>query len=499
MQYCGPVASEQTDIDWGIVMNLANVIEGHSDDRRALIDGEIVVTFGELRDRVSALRSQLASMGVGRGDSVALAAGNEVHFATGALAVLGLGGIVMPVNPQSPPAELRLRIDMVQPRLLLVGEDGQGLLGIDDELGVEALDMTTLAAVAATDPDPGIVDVEPDDRAFYMATSGVSGAPKVAILSHYNLRWVQEAMGQGLDPMQPDDVTLGCLSFAHIFGLNVVLLYGLRVGSCIVLQRRFDADESLRLIREHGVTVLAGAPPMWQRWAKADAPDDSLSTIRFAASGAAALPLGVFETIRDRYGVEVAQGYGLTETSPVVTMGRGYAVRPSSVGKVLDGVTVALVDDNGMPVDIGDEGEVVVKGPGIFHGYLDDQAMTDAVLTADGWFWTGDVGIFDEEGYLYLVDRIKDVVIVSGFNVYPAEVETALIKHPDVRGAIVTGHANEATGEMVVAHISGEVSETELRAHIAEHLSRHKWPAEYHFLDELPIAPNGKPIRRALR
>ncbi|MDG2232437.1 MAG: AMP-binding protein, partial [Ilumatobacter sp.] len=136
-------------------MNLANVIEGHSDDRRALIDGETVVTFGELRDRVSALRSQLASMGISRGDSVALAAGNEVHFATGALAVLGLGAIVMPVNPQSPPAELRLRIDMVQPRLLLVGDDGQGLLGIDDELGVEALDMTTLAAVPVTDPDPG--------------------------------------------------------------------------------------------------------------------------------------------------------------------------------------------------------------------------------------------------------------------------------------------------------------------------------------------------------
>ena len=480
-------------------MNLAKVIEGHNADRRALIDGDAVVTFGELRDRVSKLRSQLAAMGVGRGDPVVLAAGNETHFATGALAVLGLGAIVMPVNPRSPAAELRLRVDLVQPRLMLVGEEGQGLLGIDDEVGVESLDMTALAKVAVTDPDPGIVHVNPDDRAFYMATSGVSGAPKVAILSHHNLRWVQEAMSHGLDPMQPDDVSLGCLTFAHIFGLNVVLLYGLRVGSCIVLQRHFDADESLRLIREHSVTMLAGAPPMWQRWAKANAPDDSLASIRHAASGAAALPLGVFETIRDRYGVEVAQGYGLTETSPVVTMGRGFAVRPSSVGKVLDGVTVALVDDNGMPVDIGDEGEVVVKSPGVFHGYLDDQAMTDAVLTPDGWFWTGDVGIFDEDGYLYLVDRIKDVVIVSGFNVYPAEVETALMKHPEVRGAIVTGQANEATGEMVVAHVSGDVTEAELRAHVEEHLSRYKWPAEYHFLDELPIAPNGKPIRRALR
>lgn len=480
-------------------MNLAKVIEGHQAERRALIDGDMAVTFGELRERVSALRTQLSAMGIGRGDAVVLAAGNETHFATGALAVLGLGAIVMPINPKSPAAEIRPRVDLVNPRLLLVGEEGQDLLGIDDEIGVEALDMTTLATMAVTGADPGIAHVNPDDRAFYMATSGVSGAPKVAILSHHNLHWVQEAMSQGFDPMQPEDVSLGCLTFAHIFGLNVVLLYGLRIGSCTVLQRHFDADESLRLIRKHSVTMLAGAPPMWQRWAKADAPDDSLSTIKHAASGAAALPLGVFETIRDRFGVEVAQGYGLTETSPVVSMGRGFPVRPSSVGKVLDGVTVALVDDNGSPVDIGDEGEVVVKGPGIFPGYLDDQAMTDAVLTADGWFWTGDVGIFDEDGYLYLVDRIKDVIIVSGFNVYPAEVETALIKHPDVRGAIVTGQANEASGEMVVAHISGDITEANLRAHVAEQLSRYKWPAEYHFLDELPIAPNGKPIRRALR
>jgi len=480
-------------------MNLADVIEAHPADRLALIDGDEHITFGELRSRVAHLRSQLTGMGVGPGDPVALVAGNETHFATASLAVLGLGAIVMPITHQSPPAELRNRFDHVAPRVLLVGDLGSHLLGADDELGMEAVDLTALAAEPTDISDPGIVDVEPDHRSFFMGTSGVSGTPKVAVLSHHNLAWVQDAMNNGLDPLRPDDVTLGCLPFAHIFGLNVVLLYGLRVGACTVLQRRFDADESLRLIREHGVTLLTGAPPMWQRWAKADAPDDCLATVRYAASGAASLPLGVFETIRERYGVEVAQGYGLTETSPVVTWGRGFPVRPSSVGKVLDGVTVALVDDDGSPVDIGDEGEVVVKGPGVFHGYHDDPTMTDAVLTADGWFWTGDVGIFDEDGYLYLVDRIKDVVIVSGFNVYPAEVETALISHPGVTGAIVTGQAHELSGEMVVAHVAGTATEAELQAHVAQHLSRYKWPAEYHFLDDLPIAPNGKPIRRALR
>jgi len=480
-------------------MNLANVIDKHEADQLALVDGDEHITFGELRSRVGKLRGQLAEMGVGRGDPVALVAGNETHFAVASLAVLGLGAVVMPITHQSPPAELRSRFDHIAPSALLLGDLGGALLGAAEELGVEPVDLNALAAQPAAAPDAGVVDVDPDHHAFYMGTSGVSGAPKVAVLSHHNLGWVQDAMSGATDPLRPEDVTLGCLPFAHIFGLNVVLLYGLRVGACTVLQRRFDADESLRLIRDHGVTLLTGAPPMWQRWAKAEAPDDSLATIRYAGSGAAALPLGVFETIRDRYGVEVAQGYGLTETSPVVTWGRGFPVRPSSVGKVLDGVTVALVDDDGSPVDIGDEGEVVVKGPGVFHGYLDDPTMTDAVLTADGWFWTGDVGIFDEDGYLYLVDRIKDVVIVSGFNVYPAEVETALIAHPGVTGAIVTGQAHEISGEMVVAHVAGTATEAELQAHVAQHLSRYKWPSEYHFLDDLPIAPNGKPIRRALR
>jgi long-chain acyl-CoA synthetase len=481
-------------------VNLANVIEGHPADSVAFVDGDQTMTYGELRESVAQRRRHLHQLGIVFGSVVTVAAGNEVSFAVSALAVLGLGGIVMPVNPLSPPPELQLRIDLVQSQLMLIGAVGATLL--EHDFGVTSIDMT--AAVPDDLPDDlpddrGVVDQSPGATAFYMLTSGVSGEPKVVVLTHANLSWIHEALDGNPEPMSAADVTLGCLPFAHIFGLNVVLLASLRAGSSIVLQRRFDVDESLRLVRKHRITMLTGAPPMWQRWAKADAPDDSLATVRHAASGAAALPLGVFEAVRDRYGIEIAQGYGLTETSPIVTLGRGHPVRPSSVGKVLEGVEVALVDGNGVPVDIGDEGEVVVRSPGVFQGYLNDAEMTDSVLTADGWFWTGDVGIFDEDGYLYLVDRIKDVVIVSGFNVFPAEVETVLMSHPDVTGAIVTGTADERTGETVVAHVAGAVDEADLRAHVARQLSRHKCPREYHFLDELPIAPNGKPIRRALR
>ena len=415
-------------------MNLADSIEHHAADRVALIDGDDEITYGDLRRRVASMRTHLVDVGIQPGDPVAIAAGNESLFAVSALAILGAGGIVMPLNPSSPPAELQRKLEVVAPRMVLVGEVGRHLLEHRDEITAELVDMSGLPQPAGTGSAPPIVDREPGDMAFYMSTSGVSGVPKVAMLTHRNLDFVQNMTTTGDDdPLVPSDITLGVLPFAHIFGLNVVLLSSLRIGACVVLQRRFDVDESLRLIRQHSVTMLTGAPPMWQRWAKADAPDDSLRTVRRAVSGAAALPIEVFTAIRDRYGVEIAEGYGLTETSPVITSGRGGTIKPTSVGAVMPGVEVVLVDPDGSPVEVGDQGEIVVRSPGVFVGYLDDPESTSSVLTDDGWFWTGDVGIFDDEGYLYLVDRVKDIIIVSGFNVYPSEVENVLMEHPDVR------------------------------------------------------------------
>ena len=486
-------------------MNLAAVIGAHADGQIALIDRDDRIDFGTLRGRVAAMQADLQARGVGVDSTVALATGNDVAFVVSTLAILGLGGIVMPLNPGSPTSELARKLAVADPSMLLVGHAGRLHLG-DPTLGTATVDLIEMAANAAaahvssdSPASPVIVDRPDDAPAFYMATSGVSGAAKVAVLSHHNLSWIHEALHRVDPPLTPDNVTLGVLPFTHIFGLNVVLLASLEAGAAIVLQERFDAEESLRLVREHGVTMLTGAPPMWQRWLDADVSDDSMASVEFAASGAAALPIGLFEGVKERFGIEIAQGYGLTETSPVVTLGRGVPVRPTSVGRVLPGVDVALVDESGTPVDVGDEGEIVVRSPGVFLGYLDDQETTDSVLSEDGWLWTGDVGIFDDDGYLYLVDRIKDIVIVSGFNVYPAEVENVLMQYPGVSGAIVTGTADETTGETVVAHIAGTATREELERHCDEQLSRYKRPTEYHFLDELPIASNGKAIRRALR
>ncbi len=478
-------------------MNLASIIDGHEAGREALVDGENVVTYGKLRNQAASIRQRLHSYSIGPGDRVVLAAGNEADFVSATLGILGVGAIVIPVNPRSPLIELQRKLESVKPSLILTGEEGAWILEERAAFNAPVVEISSIDSDDASD-GPAIVSRDDDDLAVFLLTSGVSGDSKVAMLSHGNLGWIQEAI-TGPEGLQPSDITLGSLPFSHIFGLNAVLLTSLRIGAKVVLQRRFDSDGSLELVRRHGITSLTGAPPMWQRWAIADAPDDSMATIQTAASGAAFLPIDTFNAIRDRYGVEIGEGYGLTETSPIVTWSRGVEVRATSCGKVLKGVEVVLVEPDGTPVEEGDTGEVVVRSPGVFKGYLDAPETTASVLTSDGWFWTGDVGVFDSDGYLYLVDRVKDLVIVSGFNVYPSEVENVLMEHPDVRGAIVVGTPHSETGEAVVAHVSGTVDEAALNVFVHARLSGYKCPTKYLFVDELPVAPTGKLIRRELR
>ncbi len=489
-----------------LMENLAAIIQPHDADRLALIDGDATITYGDLRNRVDRLRARLADAGYGPHSRLAILAGNETAFVVGTLAALGLGAQVTPVRPTSPPPELIRKLAAVEPDVLLIGDAGRWAIDHADDIGPPLFDLQDLdtgpadgTTNGAGADGPPIVERDADDIAFLLLTSGVSSDSKVAMMSHGNLAWVQQAITEADEGLHADDIALGVLPFSHIFGLNVVLLATLRVGGTVVLQRRFDAELSLELIRAHGITTISGAPPMWQRWARADAPDDTLASVRNAASGAAALPAEVFERIRDRYGVEIAEGYGLTETSPVVTWSRGIQPRATSVGQPLAGVEVVLVESDGTPVEPGDTGEIVVRSPGVFKGYLDAPELTAAVLTDDGWFWTGDMGVFDDDGYLYLVDRMKDIIIVSGFNVYPAEVESVLMEHPDVTGAIAVATPHGETGETVAAHVAGRVTADELDAFVRARLSTYKCPTEYHFVDELPVAPTGKLIRRELR
>lgn len=481
----------------GTGANLALMIDDHDAARVALIEDDVVLTYGELRDRVASARARLAAAGVGAGDTVVLGAGNEIGFVVASFAALGLGARPAPINPYAPPAEVRRKIEPLGGAVMVIGEVAPHLLADDDGYG---LPVITTDDLSGTGDAPAIVEVGAEEPAFLLSTSGVSGQPKVAVLTHGGMAWVQQSViGDGPEQLTADDIALGVLPVAHVLGLNLALLATLRAGGAVVLQRRFDSATSLELIRRHRITMVVGAPPMWHRWAVSEESSDAMASVRFARSGAAALRPATVDRLERVYGVRIKQGYGLTETSAVVTTGRGFDAPVTSVGRALPGVEMVVVDDDGAPVDIGDVGEVVVRTPGCFAGYLGDPDSTEMVLTEDGWLWTGDLGVLDDDGFLHLVDRVKDIVIVSGFNVYPAEVEDVLMHFPGVRAAVVVGRAHGVTGETVVAHVSGDVDEAELDAWARSQLASYKCPTSYLRVDDVPETSTGKQLRRELK
>jgi long-chain acyl-CoA synthetase len=347
--------------------------------------------------------------------------------------------------------------------------------------------------------------VNPGDLAQLLFTSGTAGHPRAAMHTHgnvsSNLEQVASSHGAGLGP---DDVVFGVLPLFHTFGLNAMLLAGLRAGACVVLVQRFDPATALDTIVERGVTAVPGAPPMWVAWADLpDAPPNAFAKVRLAVSGAAKLPEDAARRFRDRYGVEIAEGYGLTEATAVVTTSLGRPVKVGSIGVPLPGVEVRLVDADGSDVLAGDAGEIWVRGPNVFAGYWRDPEATARVLDGDGWLRTGDIAVADGDGSLYLVDRAKDLIIVSGFNVFPAEVEEVLLEHPAVAEAAVVGVPHPHTGEAVKAYVvlrpGRDADEDTLIDHCAEHLARYKCPAKVLVVDELPRSLGGKLVRRILR
>lgn len=493
-------------------MNLAHMIDAHEGDRIALIVGGRETTYAELRDQVARLRGGLAGCGVGPGDRVAMLCGNNRYFVLGYLAIVGLGAVVVPLNPASPAPEIERELGAVGPVAVLVGPAAMAAWADVDRAAIPSL-RTVIAAEGQIDGAVAldelldaeahpVVDVEPDHLAALMFTSGTAGAPRAAMLSHGNLLSNIEQNLATPDRTQPDDVIYGVLPLFHIFGLNVVLGLSLSVGATILLVQRFDPATAAESIAQRRVTIVPGAPPMWVAFSHFDElPADTFRSVRLALSGASRLSPAVAERFEERFGLPIREGYGLTEASPVVTSSAGATVRYGSVGRVLVGQQVRLVGDDGADVPAGDAGEVWVKGPNVFLGYAGDDEATARVLR-DGWLRTGDVATVDADGYLYLVDRAKDLIIVSGFNVYPAEVEEVLASHPAVAEVGVVGvphpHHGEAVKAYVVRHPGADVDEDALIDHSADYLARYKCPTKVIFVDHLPRNASGKLIRREL-
>lgn len=497
-------------------MNLAALIDAHPDRAVALVSRGRTTTYGELRAQVASLRGGLRSLGLVPGDRVAVAGANNWFFPVAYLASLGVGAVVVPMNPSGAGPELQEQLAATGARVAVVSPSAVEAFATIDRAavrlehvlvpsGVDLAGAEDLEALFDKAPAPAVERAD-DDLAVLMFTAGTAGPPKAAKLTHGNLRsnleQVQAEPGLALNA---DDVALGVLPLFHIFGLNVVLGLALHAGASVVLVERFDPVTTLEDVGAHGVTVLAGAPPVFVAWSSLPGVDPgALGSVRLAVSGGAPLASETAGAFEARFGMPLWQGYGLTEASPIVTSTVvGGEPRRGSIGLPLPGVEVRLVDEEGEAALAGDPGELWVRGPNVFGGYWDGDEATAAVLSPDGWLRTGDVGVADHDGYIYLVDRAKDLIIVSGFNVWPAEVEAVLERCPDVAAAAAVGVPHPSSGEAVRAYVVAapgcHLEEDQIIGFCARHLSRYKCPTAVSFVESLPQGLVGKVLRRALR
>ncbi len=484
-------------------VTIVSILDGHPDDAIALIEGEQQTTYGELKALRDETHAGLVASGLEPGDRVAILCGNTRSSVVSLLAVGRAGMIAAVVNPSSPVQELERQFATVDARLLLVGSEPPAGLSIDlaTPAGTIVPGVDALAASPLIDP----AEVQVDDVALTLFTSGTAGPPKAAMLTHRNLSFVQRTLIANADAsVGPGTVNLVALPLSHVYGLNVCLFTTLRAGGTVVLLNRFSPVAAADLVVKHNVTLFPGVPPMWRALVDAEAVDGTtFANIHRMTSGASALPKVLFNDFKNRFGVELREGYGLTETASLATASIGGPVRQGSVGVAFPGVEVIIVDYDDKIAPVDDSGAVKVRGPNVFVGYWDDEEATKSVLDDDGWLRTGDIGVMSEDGYLYLVDRAKDLIIVSGFNVYPFEVEEVVSQHPAIEQCVVIGRDDDQRGERVVAYVTipeGVAPPTleDVVDFARMEIARYKCPSELHVVDTLPIAPSGKPIRRDL-
>ncbi len=505
-------------------MNLADRLRASAarlPDKAALVlrptsGGAGQITYAELDANVDRAAAAFQAAGLTKGDRVALMVGNSEHFVEAFYGALRAGLVVVPLNITYTANEVAQILADSEAAAVVVGEAYHDRLGdISETLPA----LNTVIVAGASSPPMGAstwrqflgtggdlqpVEVAADDLALLPYTSGTTGSPKGAMLSHANLRANHDQMMQTQLSVQEHDVVLCVLPLFHIYALNVAMAFTLSRGATVLLIERFDPLQTLEAISSQRASVIIGAPPLYIAWLNTPGAENyDLASVRYAVSGAAPLPKQVLNRFSAELGVPIWEGYGLTETSPLLTtVAMNAEPLPGSVGPPVPGVELRLVDDRGNDVRPGDPGEVVVRGPNVFSGYWRDPAATAAVLDAEGWFSTGDVGILDN-GNLYLVDRKKDLVLVSGFNVYPREVEEVLYRHPKVAEAAVVGTPHPYTGEAVKAVIvlrpGEEATAEDITDYCRRYLARFKCPEVVEFVGALPVNPSGKVLRRELR
>jgi fatty-acyl-CoA synthase len=486
-----------------------------SGHRRALTFEGTTWTYAELQERIDRLAGGLRAHGVGHGDRIAFLGLNQPAFLETMFATARLGAIFVPLNFRLTGPELSYIINDAGVHTVVVDAEHRSLIDSvrrdlpcrhyvsADEPADGWVALETVAGHAG--PVGEVPAVDQEDVALIMYTSGTTGRPKGAMLTHGNLWWNNTNALHMLDVLE-DDVTLVMAPLFHIGGLNVTTLLTWQKGGEVVLHRTFDPGRFLEDVPRYRVTTTFGVPAMLLFVSQhPEFETTDLSSIRLVVCGGAPVP----EPLMKRYdarGIPINQGYGLTETSPSLTLlGSEFGLsKLGSAGLTPLFTEVRLIDATGDVIEEADvKGEVCARGPNIMKGYWNKPDATRAAIDHEGWFHTGDVGFFDEDGFLYLADRVKDMVITGGENVYPAEVESVLYDHPAVAEIAVIGLPDERWGEAVVAIAAlrpdQAVSLEELRRFAADRLARYKLPRRLEFVDVLPRNPAGKVLKFQLR
>ncbi|HTJ34142.1 MAG TPA: long-chain fatty acid--CoA ligase [Dactylosporangium sp.] len=476
-------------------------------DRPAVRLHETVLTYQELDRRVAVVTGLLAAREVRPGDRIAVMLPNVPEFAVVYYAILRLGAVVVPMNPLLKEREVAYYLGDSQARMIFAGAACAGAANAGAARA--GIDCTVVeAGFGASLPVPrelGVCDRDPSDTGVILYTSGTTGQPKGAELTHANLATNVEVAARDLFRLGPDDVIFGGLPLFHSFGQTCGLNAAISAGACLTLVPRFVPDVVLDVLARDRVTVFEGVPTMYVALlgaAGAVAGLPRYDALRVCVSGGAALPVEVLHGFEKTFDCIILEGYGLSETSPVASFNQPDRPRkPGSIGTAIRGVEIRVVDDTGADVPPGDVGEIAIRGHNVMKGYWRRPDATREAIP-DGWFRSGDLARADDEGYLFIVDRKKELIIRSGYNVYPREIEEVLYEHPAVLEAAVVGIPDATLGEEVGAAVvlRPGVSESveSLQAYVKSQVAAYKYPRRIWLLDALPKGPTGKILKREI-
>lgn len=466
------------------------------------------VTYAELREKFSAYRDFFYAQGIRAGENVGLFSRNSAEFVYCYMALSSLGAITVPMNFQLTPREVAYIVKDAQMIRVVTMEK------LDIELELRQYEYRTevkqlvipefeeLLAKTAFEPAPSFDSVIADTSACVIIyTSGTTGNPKGAILTHQNLISNVQAFGAALPPASSVDNILCVLPMYHSFAWTCAVLYPLSLGASITILEAFAPKETIAAIKDTGVTIVFGVPPIYNYLTRLGATND-LTNVKTFVSGGAALPQKIAEQFQEKFGTPILEGYGLSEASPVVALNPYQKTKFCSIGRPLPGVKVKIVNSKGETLPPGDIGELVVQGPNVMKGYYNLPLETSRALR-NSWLHTGDIAYQDMEGYLFIVDRLKDMIIINGENVYPREIEELLYTLPGVIEAAVIGVPDPLRGEAARAYIvmdpDHEFDRKAIRDFLQPRLAAYKVPKDILSVDALPKNKTGKIMKRLLR